>query len=125
MTYSNLGSRKERGTTLTCEQCRTEFVPRNRNGVPARFCSRRCLDANRNARRVKATVSRNHKKVQTLRGPSKHAQQVSQAVFLALVPVEERAELLRQAAERLGITGQDRIQAAMRRAQVPNYEGTV
>jgi hypothetical protein len=44
---------------------------------------------------------------------------------MALVPVEERAELLRLAAERLGITNQDVIEAAMRRAQVPTYEGTV
>ncbi len=113
----------ERGTTLTCEQCRAEFTPKNRNGVPARFCSRKCLDGNRNARRLKAAAALTHKKARKPRGPSKHARQVSQVVFLALVPVEELAELLRQAAENLGITDRDQIAAAMRRAQVPNYEG--
>lgn len=44
---------------------------------------------------------------------------------MALVPIEERAELIRQAAEHLGITNEDAIAAAMRRAQVPTYEGTV
>jgi len=121
----------ERGTTLTCEQCRAEFTPKNRNKVPARFCSRKCLDGNRNARRLKAAAL-THKKARKPRGPSKHARQVSQVVFLALVPVEELAELLRQAAENLGITDRDQIAAAMRRArldesakraQVPNYEG--
>ena len=58
------------------------------------------------------------------RGPSKRAQAVSQAVFLALVPVAERAELIRQAAEHLGISNQDQIAAAMRRAAVPACEAT-
>ena len=52
----------ERGTRLTCEQCRAEFTPKNRNGVPARYCSRKCLDADRNARRLKAAASLNQKK---------------------------------------------------------------
>jgi endogenous inhibitor of DNA gyrase (YacG/DUF329 family) len=114
----------ERGTTLTCEQCLSEFIPKNRNGIRPRFCSRKCLDANRNARRLRAAAAIHHKKQRKPRGPSKHAQQVSQTVFLALVPVEERAELLRAAAERLGITDQDRIHAALRRAAIPNYEAT-
>lgn len=49
------------------------------------------------------------------RGPSRRAQLVSRYVFLALVPVEERAALLRKAAEHLGMTQQDVIEAAMKR----------
>jgi len=52
----------ERGTTLSCECCRGAFTPKNRNGVPARYCSRKCLDADRNARRLKAAASLNQKK---------------------------------------------------------------
>lgn len=55
----------ERGTTLACENCRGEFTPKNRNGVPARYCSRKCLDADRNARRLKGAASLNQKKTPT------------------------------------------------------------
>lgn len=115
----------EPGTRLICGQCGAESPARNRNGVEKRFCSDACRDRAKNSRRLKAAAALNHKKPKNPRGPSRHARAVSQTVFLALVPIEERAELLRQAAENLGITDQDRIQAAMRRAQVPNYEGTV
>lgn len=114
-----------RCTTSICRQCGISFAPKNRNGITPQSCSRKCTVTWHNARRLQATAKLNHKKQRTPRGPSKRAQQVSQTVFMALVPVQERAELLRLAAENLGITDHDRIQAAMRRAQVPNYEGTV
>lgn len=114
----------ERCTTLICRQCGVSFTPKNRNGVKSESCSRKCTVAWHNARRLQAVAQIHHKKAKKQRGPSKHAQQVSRTVFLALVPVEERAELIRLAAERLGITDHDQINAAMRRAQVPNYEAT-
>lgn len=115
----------EQGTPLTCEQCQTEFTPKNRNGVQSRFCSVRCKDRRRNGQRLKGAALLMDKKPFLRRGPSKQTQAVSQQVFMLLVPVEERAELIRQAAQNLGITQPGQIAAAMRRAQVPYYEGTV
>ncbi len=48
-------------------------------------------------------------------GVSRHAQRVSREVFLALVPIEERAALLRQAARNLGITDEGALLRALRR----------
>lgn len=48
-------------------------------------------------------------------GVSKHAEKVSRFVFLHLVPVEQRADLLREAAQNLGITDEGQILKAMRR----------
>ena len=104
----------ERGTTLRCAQCGAAFVPKNKNGVPAQFCSRRCLDRHRNARRLKAAASIKAKSVRKA-GPSKHAETVSRFVFLNLVPVDQRADLLREAARNLGITDEGEILKAMRR----------
>ena len=111
-------------TTSKCRQCGTEYVPKNKNGVKSESCSRKCTIAWHNTQRLKGAALLNGKKAARRLGPSRHAQRVSQTVFLALVPIEERAELLRQAAENLGITNRDAIEAAMRRAQVPNYEGS-
>ena len=44
--------------------------------------------------------------------------QISAEVFRRLVPVEERAALLREAAENLGITDAGEIRDALRRAGV-------
>lgn len=118
------GGQRELCTESTCEQCGARFRPKNRNGLKVRFCQAKCSRDWHNDRRLAAVASLNHIKRRKPRGPSKRAQQVSQSVFMALVPVEERAELLRQAAARLGITDQDRIEAAIRRAEVPNYEAT-
>ena len=49
------------------------------------------------------------------RGPSPRTQQVSRFIFLAMVPPEKRAELLRQAAEQRGITDSNAIDAALKR----------
>lgn len=111
-------------TESTCEQCAARFIPKNRNRITVRFCRPKCSRDWHNNRRLKAVAAIHHKKPRKLRGPSKPAQQVSQTVFLSRVPVNERAELLRQAAEYLGITDQDRIAAALRRAAVPHYEAT-
>lgn len=112
-------------TETTCEQCEARFTPKSRNGVKVRFCTAKCSRDWHNGQRLKGAALLKDKKLSRRRGPSKHAQQVSQTVFMLLVPVEERAELIRQAAENLGITKRGRIDAAMRRAQVPFYEGTV
>lgn len=104
----------ERGTTLTCAECGAAFVPKNKNGVPAQFCSRRCLDRNRNARRLKAAASAKAKSTRNP-GPSKHAEKVSRFVFVNLVPLEQRADLLREAAQNLGIADEGEILKAMRR----------
>jgi len=104
----------ERGTTLTCRQCGDGFAPKNKNGVPAQFCSRRCLDRHRNARRLKAAASAKAKATRKA-GPSKHAEQVSRFVFVNLVPLEQRAGLLREAAQHLGITDEGAVLKALRR----------
>lgn len=104
----------ERGTTLTCTECATAFAPKNKNGVPAQFCSRRCLDRNRNARRLKAAADVAAKSARK-KGPSKRAEQVSRFVFLNLVPLEQRADLLREAAQNLGITDEGEVLKALRR----------
>ena len=117
-------SQVEPGTRLVCGQCGGKFEARNKNGVPKRFCSAVCRDRHKNARRLKGAALLKGKNLRH-RGPSKHALAISQCVFLALVPIEERAELLRLAAENLGITNRDAIDAAMRRAQAPSYEGSV
>lgn len=49
------------------------------------------------------------------RGPSRRAQQVSRVVFMNMVPLEERGELLVQAARNLGITDEGEILKALRR----------
>lgn len=108
----------ERGTTLACEHCGAEFRPTNRNGIPARFCSRACLDRKRNASRLQAAAA-SREKPPRRRGPSKRAQAVSQYVFMALVPIEERAELIRQAAQNLGITDEGEVLRALRRNGCP------
>ena len=118
----------ERSTPLLCRQCASEFEAVNRNGKQKIFCSRRCKDRWGNAQRLKGAAllkTRHPSPVTRHRWPSNHAQAISQCVFLALGPIEERAELLRLAAENIGITNQDAIDAAMRRAQVPSYEGSV
>ena len=104
----------ERGTTLACVECATPFAPKNKNGVPARFCSRRCLDRNRNTRRLKAAANVAAKSTRK-QGPSAHAQKVSRFVFLNMVPVEQRADLLREAAQNLGITDEGELLKVLRR----------
>ena len=49
------------------------------------------------------------------RGPSTHAKKLSRCVFLGLVPVGQRAELLRQEAQNLGITDEGEVLRALRR----------
>ena len=106
-------------TESTCEQCEAAFVPKNRNGLKVRFCRPKCSRDWHNGQRLKgaALLKETPAPLKPIRrrGPSAHAQQVSRFVFLALVPVEERAELLRQAAENLGLTNRDAIDAALKR----------
>jgi hypothetical protein len=115
---------RELCTESSCEQCGCLFTPKNRNGLKVRFCKPKCSRDWHNSQRLKGAALLKGQKPARRRGPSRHARRVSQTVFLALVPIEERAELIRQAAENLGITNRDAIEAAMRRAQVPNYEGS-
>ncbi|BFU90147.1 MAG: hypothetical protein NTAFB01_13340 [Nitrospira sp.] len=110
-------------TESTCEQCAARFTPKNRNGLKVRFCQPKCSRDWHNAQRLKGAALLKVKPPRR-RGASKHAEKVSPSVFLALVPVEERAELLQLAAQHLGITDRDRIEAALRRAGIPNYEAT-
>ncbi len=49
------------------------------------------------------------------KGPSQHAEKVSRFVFVNLVPLEQRADLLREAAQNLGITDEGEILKALRR----------
>lgn len=49
------------------------------------------------------------------KGPSKHAEKVSRFVFTHLVPLEQRAGLLREAAQNLGITDEGEVLKALRR----------
>lgn len=104
----------ERCTTLTCEQCRTEFAPKNRNGIRPRFCSRKCTTAWHNAQRLKGAALIKAKSARK-KGLSHNAAKVSRFVFLNLVPLEQRADLLREAAQNLGITDEGEILKALRR----------
>lgn len=118
-------AKSEPCTESTCEQCGTAFVPKNRNRLRVRFCRRACSTAWHNAQRLKGAALLKVNGSPRRRGPSKRARAVSQAIFLAMVPVDERAALIAQAASNLGITDEGEILAAYRRAQVPPYEGTV
>lgn len=90
------------------------FEAKNRNGVVKEFCKRACKDAHKNAQRLKA-VSQLKAKQARKAGPSKRAEKVSRFVFLNLVPLEQRAELLREAARNLGITDEGEVLKALRR----------
>lgn len=92
----------------------TEFTAKNRNGVPKRFCCRACLDRKRNRERLNVVALLKDKKA-ARRGPSRHAEKVSRFVFLSTVPVDQRADLLRQAAINLGITDEGEVLKALRR----------
>ncbi len=105
----------ERCTTLTCRQCGKSFTPKNRNGIKTESCSRKCTIAWHNARRLKGAALLKDEKSPRRRGPSRHAQRVSQVVFQSLVPVDQRAALIRQACAHLGITDPAAIDAALKR----------
>lgn len=102
-------------TESKCEWCRTAFTPKNRNGLKVRFCKPKCSRDWHNAQRLKGAALLKDKSRSRKRGPSKHAQQVSRFVFVSMVPVEQRAELLRQAAQNLGITDEGEVLKALRR----------
>lgn len=101
-------------TESTCEQCAGLFVPRNRNGLRARFCSPACSRRWHNAQKVKGAALLKEKATRK-KGPSAHARKVSRFVFLNLVPLEQRADLLREAARNLGITDEGEVLKALRR----------
>lgn len=101
-------------TESTCEQCGAGFVPRNRNGLRVRFCNPICSRRWHNAQKVKGAALLKEKAVRK-KGPSKHAEKVSRFVFLNLVPVEQRAELLREAAKNVGLTDEGEVLKALRR----------
>ncbi len=107
----------ERSTPLLCRLCRncgTMFEAKNRNGVVKEFCKRACKDAHKNAQRLRA-VSQLKAKQARKAGPSKHAEKVSRFVLLNMGPVDQRAELLRAAAQNLGITDEGELLKALRR----------
>ena len=101
-------------TESTCEQCAGAFVPRNRNGLRVRFCSPACSRRWHNAQKVKGAALLKGKAARK-KGPSKHAEKVSRFVFTNLVPLEQRADLLREAAQNLGITDEGEVLKALRR----------
>ncbi len=102
----------ERGTTLRCAQCGMPFEPKNRNGIPARFCARRCLDRYRNAARLQSVAA--------LKQISPRVRRVDprkQRIDLAVIPPFERPALPWEAAERLGLTEGAALMAIRRAAQ--------
>ena len=104
----------EQGTPLTCRQCGSAFLATNRNGKKKEFCAVVCKDRWRNNLRLKGAALLKDKNA-AKRGPSKHAQKISRFVFTSLVPVDQRADLLRQAAINLGITDKGEVLKALRR----------
>lgn len=104
------GGQVERGTTLTCRECREAFTPKNRNGVTAGFCSRRCLDRNRNRARLQAAAALKDKSPRRSKTPAPGKRQV----LIGLIPPAERPALLLAAAIRLGLTEES---AAVRMAR--------
>lgn len=100
------GGQMERSTRLTCEQCRADFEPKNRNGVRKRFCSRRCKDLWTNARRLKgaALLKGQQPGRRRRRGPRVFDPSSGRSAFLQVVPQPERLALLAQAAYRLELT---------------------
>lgn len=111
---SGSGGQAERMNPFLCKQCGKVFAAKNRNGVPKEFCSRTCKQAWHNARRQRLFSQDRQKKVRQ-KGPSKRAEKVSRVVFVSLVPVEQRADLLREAAQNLGITDVNEIVRAIGR----------
>lgn len=105
---------QERSNPLLCKQCGAAFAAKNRNGIPKEFCGRVCKTTWHNRERLRLVKDMQAKK-EKRKGPSKHAEKVSRFVFLHLVPVEQRADLLREAAQNLGITDEGEILKAMRR----------
>ena len=104
----------ERSNPFLCKQCGDTFVAKNRNGIPKEFCGRVCKTTWHNRERLRLFKDRQAKK-EKRKGPSKHAEQVSRFVFLNMVPVEQRADLLREAAQHLGITDEGEVLKALRR----------
>lgn len=106
---------REPGTRFSCERCGATFEAKNRNGVKKRFCSEPCRNQFKNTRRLEGAALLKAKSQPKTKGPSRHAQAVSREVFQALVPVAERAELIRASCQNLGITDEAVIQAALTR----------
>ncbi|WP_447978092.1 hypothetical protein [Candidatus Nitrospira bockiana] len=105
----------EPGTRFICEQCRTEFQPKNRNGVKARFCKDACRTAWKNGQRLQgaALLKKKAKGAKPRRSNAPvFDRRVSQTIALNLIPAAERPALLAQAAERLGLTESPVLQAA-------------
>lgn len=105
----------EPSTRLICKQCGAEFQPKNKNKVKVAFCRPSCRVAWHNGQRLKGAALLKEQKPSRQRGPSQHMQQVSRAVFQGLVPIEQRAEPIRQACVNLGITDSSTIEAALKR----------
>lgn len=99
---------------LFCKQCGEAFAAKNRNGIPKEFCGRRCKQSWHNKERQRL-FSKEKAKSSRRPGVSKHAEKVSRFVFLNLVPLEQRADLLREAAKNLGITDEGAVLKALRR----------
>ena len=117
----SLAGQLERSTPLMCEYCGAGFVAKNKNGKKKKFCSRACKDRLGNSQRLKGAALLKDKQA-AKRGPSRHAQKVSRFVFLSMVPVDQRADLLRQAAINLGITEEGEVLKALRRNGCPTTQ---
>ena len=93
--------------------CGAELPNGPNRGTPRKFLSyQHKLAFQRVARRNEE--KRVNRKATRARGPSRHAEKVSRFVFMSMVPVEERGDLLRQAAENLGITEEGPLLTSLR-----------
>lgn len=95
-------------TELTCEQCGARFRPRNRNGIRPRFCSAACSRRWHNTQRLRGAAALKAVAVVRVRRSDPRKQRVD----LAVIPPLERPALLREAAERLGLTESAAVRAA-------------
>ncbi len=101
--------------------CGTDLPAGTNRGEPRKFLNHEHQRAfHRQAAQVGAAVlvKKQRQPKKRRRGMRVWDRQISAEVFSRLVAVEERAELLRQAAENLGITDEGEIRDAIRRAGV-------
>ena len=93
--------------------CGQSVVQVRNGGKPKKFFSKEHKVAFWQSTRAKASQAIARKSSRAYH-PSRHAEQVSRFVFMTMVPVEERADLLRQAAQNLGITDEKPLLTSLR-----------
>lgn len=140
MTTAHSTGQPEPGTRLKCDHCGSDFVPRNRNGVQARFCSGACRDRFKNAQRLKGAallkvqkpaIQRRGTRLKRTRDDLVAAEGLPPGCYppgamgllgrrrsgLEIVPPAERPALLLEAARRLGLTEEGPTLKAARAAR--------